>query len=205
MIFISIKDLLPLVPEMIDLFLSGLLFLVIYGWLNTRKYDVSLLIIWSLFISYIIKTFYSIIPINIGKPYMAVLYIITGALLAVLITWIKQTRLIKKIMPYLNNKSVNDDIFDDIIDYQKKTMMSVYLKSSNIYYIGRLAFREEKGNDSWICLVEYGVLDKDSNKIIYDPGEADLKTSVAINLSNVERIEMVYEDDSKVWERMYGA
>lgn len=112
MILISIKDLLPIVPEMIDLFLSGLLFLVIYGWLNTRKYDVSLLIIWSLFISYIIKTFYSIIPINIGKPYMSVLYIITGALLAVLITWIKQTRLIKKIIPYLNNKSVNDDIFD---------------------------------------------------------------------------------------------
>lgn len=83
-------------------------------------------------------------------------------------------------------------------------MMSVYLKESNIYYIGRFAFREEKGIDSWICLIKYGVFEKESNKKIYDPDKGGLKSSVVINLSNVERIELVYEDDSKVWQRMMG-
>lgn len=83
-------------------------------------------------------------------------------------------------------------------------MMSVYLKSSDIYYIGRFVYREEKGNDSWICLADYGTLDKQSNKIIYDPEEADVKSSVVIPLSNVERIEIVYENDSNVWKRIDG-
>lgn len=204
MIFISIKDLLPLVPDLIDLFLSGLLFLLVYGWLNTKKYDISLLVIWSLFISYIIKIFYDVVPLNLKGANMSIVYIATGVLLAIILTSLKQTRLIRKIVPHLNNKSVNDDIFDDIIDYQKRTIMAVYLKNSDIYYCGRFAFREEKGNSSWICLFEYSVIDKKTNDFIYDPSKAGLKSSVTIPLSNVESIEMVYENDSDVWQRMTG-
>lgn len=83
MILISIKDLLPLVPDLIDLFLSGLLFLTVYGWLNTKKYDISLLVIWSLFVSYIIKTFYGLMPFVLSGTYMSAIYIATGVLLAI--------------------------------------------------------------------------------------------------------------------------
>lgn len=204
MIFISIKDLLPIIPDLTDLFLSGLLFLMIYGWLNTKRYDISLLTLWSLFISHIIKICYDITPINLAKPYMSALYILTGIVLAVLITWLKRREIIGKIISSFNNKSINDDIFDDVIDYDKRTLMRVYLKSSNIYYLGRFAYREENGNDSWICLFEFGVIDKETNDEIYDPSNCDLKSSVVINLSNVERIELIYEDDSKVWQRMNG-
>lgn len=204
MIFISIKDLLPLVPDLIDLFLSGLLFLLVYGWFNTKKYDVSLMTIWSLFISYIIKIFYSITPLKLSNSYMSIVYIATGIIAAILLTWLKQTKLIKKIVPYINNKSINSDIFDDIIDYEKRTYMSVYLKNSNIYYLGRFAFREENGNDSWICLFDYCTIDKVSNEEIYNPTKSELKTSVAIPFSNVERIELLYENDSDVWNRMIG-
>lgn len=196
------KDLLPIIPELIELFLSGLLFLTVYGWLNSKKYDISVLTLWSFFISYIIKAFYDLFDMNLKQSHTAATYIITGVLLAFLITWLRQTKFIKKVFTHFNHKSINDDIFDDVIDYDKRTMMSVYLKSSDLYYIGRFVYREEKGNDSWICLADYGTLDKQSNKIIYDPEEAALKSSVVIPLSSVERIEIVYENDSNVWKRI---
>lgn len=202
MIFISIKDLLPLVPDLIDLFLSGLLFLTTYSWLNTKKYDISILVIWSLFISYIIKTFYGLISFGLSGACVSATYITTGVLSAICITFLKQTRFIKDIMVRFNNKSVNDDIFDDVIDYEKRTIMAVYLKNSDIFYSGKFGFREEKGNDSWICLFDYIVVDKENNEEVYNPEASNLKSSVVIPLSNVERIELVYEDDSKVWNRI---
>ena len=200
MIFISIKDLLPLVPDLIDLFLSGLLFLLVYGWLNAKKYDMSLLIIWSLFISYIIKAFYEAIPFKLNAVTASFIYIITGVLLAIICTRLKQTAFTKNILLHINRKSANDDIFDNVIDYDKKTFMRVYLKNSKFYYLGRFLFREEKGNDSWICLVEYSTVDKETDDEIYDPEKSNLKSSVVIPLSNVERIELIYENDSKVWK-----
>ena len=204
MIFISIKDLLPIIPELIDLFLSGLLFLTIYGWLNAKKYDISILTLWSLFISYIIKSFYNLIELNLKQSHTSAVYVITGVLLAFLLTWLKQTKLIKKILPFFNHKSINDDIFDDVIDYDQSTMMSIFLKNSDIYYIGRFAYREEKGNDSWICLADYVVINKQTNETTYDPAKDNLKSSIVIPLSNIERIELVYENDSKVWKRING-
>ena len=204
MIFINIKELIPLVPDMIDLFLSGLLFLVIYSWLNTKTYNISLMIIWSLFISYIIKTFYGILPVNLNSPLKSIIYIVTGTVLPFFFTWVKQTKFVKRITPYFNHKSINDDIFDDVIDYEMGTIMSVYLKSSNIYYAGRFAYREEKGNESWISLYKYNVVNKKTNEIIYNSEKAELKSSVVIPLSNVESIELIYEENSKVWSRMMG-
>lgn len=38
--------------------------------------------------------------------------------------------------------------------------------------------------------------------MIYDPDIANQKSTVAINLKDIERIEIIYEDDSDVWERL---
>ena len=193
----------PVEPDLIDLFLSGLLFLLLYGWLNTEKYNISLLTIWGLFISFIIKNLYGVLPVNLPKPVMSIIYILTGIVLAIIATLLKRSTFVGKIVSKINNKTLDDDIFDNVIDYEKQTFMAVYLKTSDIYYLGRFTYREEKGNDSWICLSDYGVIKKGTDEEICDPDKANLKSSVVIPLSNVERIELIYEDDSKVWEQMH--
>lgn len=135
---------------------------------------------------------------------MSFIYILTAVVFAVVITRLKQTRIAEWALLHLNHKSINDDIFDDIIDYDKQTMMCVYLKSSDVYYVGQFVFREEKGIDSWLCLSGYSTVSKDSNEEVYNPERSDLKASVAIPFSNIERIEIFYSDDSKVWWRMNG-
>lgn len=39
-----------------------------------------------------------------------------------------------------------------------------------------------------------------SDELLYDPQKSNTKATVAINLHDVERIELIYEDNSKVWK-----
>lgn len=194
--------------DLINLFLSGFIFMHTYNWFNNKKMDISILTIWSLFISTLIKSFYTSVHIfllsntKIPDALKIIIYSATGLLLAILFTKLKETKAFNRLLYNINNKSINDDIFDDIIDYDKKTMMKIYIKSSDIYYIGKFSFREENGINSWITLIEYNCVDKKTNKKIFDPVEGGLCSSVAINLKEVERIEIIYENDSKVWEKM---
>lgn len=207
---ISLKDLIPIMSDLINLFLSGFIFIYTYNWLNNKKMDISILTIWSLFISTLIKSFYSVIHIfllsNVKIPdaIKIVVYSLTGLLLAVLLTRIKSTKVFIHMLYIVNNKSINDDIFDDIIDYDKRTMMNIYIKSSDVYYIGRFSFREENGIDSWISLVEYCCVDRKTNNKLFEPAEGGLCSSVAIHLKDIERIEIIYEKDSEVWKRLIG-
>lgn len=193
--------------DLINLFLSGFIFMYTYNWFNNKKMDISILTIWSLFISTLIKSFYSSVHIfllsntKIQDALKIIIYSITGFLLAILFTKLKGTKAFNRLLYNINNKSINDDIFDDIIDYDKKTMMKIYIKSSDIYYIGKFSFREENGINSWISLIEYYCVDRKTNNKIFDPAEGELCSSVTINLKEVERIEIIYEKDSKVWEK----
>lgn len=119
-------------------------------------------------------------------------------------TYLKNTKFLRLVLYCINNKSVNDDIFDDIIDYDKRTMMNIYIKSSNVCYVGRFAFREENGINSWIVLAEYYSMNRDTGDTILDLEEAGMLTSVAIKIKDIERIELIYEKDSEVWKRLKG-
>lgn len=101
-----------------------------------------------------------------------------------------------------NQKSINKDIFDEMIDYHNATYMYVYLKSSRIYYAGTFIFREENGHDSYIGLINYAVMNADSDEVLFKPDNNKIKSTVIINLQDVERIECIYNDDSEVWKRL---
>ena len=192
------------------MFLSGFIFIMIYNWLNSKRQDISIIVICSLFISTIIKALcsavheYILVDISFSNAIKVLVYCIIGLISPFIITYIKRTKLIRKILYLSNYKSINDDAFDDIIDYEEPTMMSIYLKSSDVYYVGKYCYREEKGLDSWIVLINYCCVDRKDNRIIYDPKKENHKSTVMINLNDVERIENIYEDNSKVWKQLSG-
>lgn len=207
MILININDLISIVPELTDLFLSGFIFMYSYSWLNNKKIDIPIFTLLSLFISILIKSFYSTIHIfilsniTIHSSIKVIVYTLTGLLLAIMCTFLKDTNLFGELLYRINNKSINDDIFDVLIDYNKRTMMYIYLKSSDEYYIGRFFYREEKGINSWISLVKYCCMDKNTGTPKFDSENSELVSSVIINLKDVERIEIFYEKDSAVWKK----
>lgn len=208
MIFININDLISIVPDLIDLFLSGFIFMYVYSWLNNKKIDISIFTVLSLFISVLIKSFYSTIHIfilsntTVHSSVKVITYSLTGLLLSILCTNLKNTKLFGGLLYKINNKSINDDIFDAVIDYDKKTMMCIYLKSSDVYYVGRFCFREENGINSWISLAEYCRVDKETNSPKFDSHNSEVSSSVVVNLKDVERIEIFYEKDTDVWKKL---
>lgn len=191
-----------------NLFLSGFIFIMMFSWLNSKKYDNAVLVVWSLVISYIIKIFYSAVhsivftDVDINEYVKVLIYIITSVGLSFLVTKLLRIKVLRRILYKTNNKSINDDIFDDIIDYEEPTMMSIYLKSSEVYYVGKYCYREEKGLDSWIVLIDYCCANRNNNKILYNPQKENKKSTVMINLHDVERIENIYEDNSEVWKHL---
>lgn len=201
----SIKDLMSIIPDLTNLFLSGFIFMRVYGWLNNKKIDITIFTIMSLFISILIKSLYAtlhifILPgVDIHESVKVIIYSSTGFILAILCTQLLKINLFRKLFYKINNKSINDDIFDEMIDNDKRTMMNIFLKSSDTYYIGRFYFREQKEAESRIALVDYYRMDQNDLTPKFDPDCSGIGSSVIINLQDIE---IFYEKASKVWERI---
>ena len=99
----------------------------------------------------------------------------------------------------ISRKSFNSDVWRDIIDYKEGTTLKIFLKNSSVVYIGKLILHEEKGLDSWFVLKDYicSYLDKDEE---FNGEDCEYPTTVALNLREVERIELFYCKDTKVFD-----
>lgn len=201
---INLNELILIIPDLINLFLSGFIFMVIYNWLRAKKMELYLIFIWSLFINAIIKTFYSVLhsviftSYNFNESIKNGIYLATATLLPFIIFKIQNTDFFRNLLFKLSRKTVHDDILDDVIDLNKRTVMALYLKNSNQYIIGTFKLKEEKGNDSYISLSPYIVYSSENNEELYNT--EDKKMSALVNLKDVERIDLLYEDDSETWK-----
>lgn len=178
--------------------------MIIFNWLTSTKMEMYLVVIWAVFANVFIKSFcgaiHSIIlpEIDFNNNLKVILYIVTALVTSALISWLYNSTFIKKFLYKLGKKTFGNDVFKDIVDYNKRTMMMVYLKESDIMYGGIFKLKDEKGADSYITLIKYCLYEKNSNTLIRDFNKQ--KASVVINLRDVERIEIIYEDDSEVWD-----
>lgn len=198
---INLKDLIGVIPDLISLFFPGFLFLSIYSWFVNKKNDISIIILWSLFVSYITNILAGLTPIE-NSSILSIISILIAVILSIVAIFICKSNIFAKILKAVNNKTINDDIFNDIIDYKKRTIMCIYLKNSDKFYCGTYCMREEKGLESWIVLVDYGV--SDDNGIVFDSTSVSQHYSMAVNERDIERIELVYEDDSETWKKIRG-
>ncbi len=190
-----------------SLFLPGFIYIQLYSWLNSKKNDITITTLWSLIISFIIKSFYSVIHSIVVTTYVfndalkIIIYIITAILLSVLVAALKKWKCVAKFLKWLNDKTLNEDIFDDVLDYKKPCILQIYLKTSPKLYIGRFVLREEKGLDSWIVLSDYVQMNTNNMEEEYCPSDHKQKSMVALNLRDIERIEIIYDNNSEVWKR----
>lgn len=204
MIIIDIHELVYIISDLINLFLAGFVFMTLYNWLTNAQMDTYVIGIWSLFANTLIKAFYSMIhswvlvKVDFNESLKILVYVFTAIGLAFAAVKVRESDKVKALLGKLDKKTVHKDILADVVDHKKRTMMIVYPKESNVYYIGVFRLHEEKGADSFITLIEYCLCNKDNDKIIRDYSAQ--KSSVIINLQNVERIELFYEEDSTVWE-----
>lgn len=160
----------------------------------------------SVAISYILKASCSwlhtnfFVDTNFGWSKRAVILCILSFVLSILCAVISERKFVNNISLRINNKSIHNDIWNDVIDYKNGTTLRFVC--DNCIYQGVLVEHEENGTDSWFVLEDY-IVEEDDTK--YSAKEMGLPCKLMIKISEVQRVEMFYgekqESKIKLWFR----
>lgn len=178
----------------------------IYNWLTNSQMDVYILGLWSIFVNALIKTLCSVIHIfvlsntSFNESIKTIIYVFTAMCLSIVTVKLRDCSYVRSLLNKIGKRTVHADILDDVIDYDKRTIMTVYLKDSDVYYRGIFRLRDEKGLDSYITLINYISFSVSDDEEIFNPKDANLNSTVVFNLHDIERIELFYENDSRTWK-----
>ena len=192
------------IPEILQYFVSGFIFLWIFNFLRTkRNSDVSLLLIGSVVISYVIKN----VVDSFGKLELRdeVLVCLSISTVFAFVAYGLYCKVFPWILRLFTNKSINDDLWRDVLDYSKGTTLKVFLKNESAFYTGDLMQHEENGLDSWILLTNYSRSYINEKREEVEEFDSDSCLSnfpkVMIPLIEVERIELFYKEDTEMFRR----
>lgn len=180
-------------------FVSGYVFLVIFSSLTSIKAEEKIKFIMSCVISYVNVTLISITnELFIHTRFLEEPLIVSG--LSIIfstissIIWAKlyTSKRFHNFMISYFNKSQNEDIWRDIIDFENGSMLKIYIKGYPYYIMGRYKSHEEKGEKSWFVLSAYTKIDKGSNFNYNNEPDFSLRDDIiiAIRLRDVEHIEI---------------
>lgn len=151
-------------------------------------------------ISYILKAICSVchdyifIDITFSWSRRVLILSLFAVVLSILTVFITEIKYINKILLHINNKSIHDDIWQDVIDYKNGTTLRFTCGST--IYTGILVGHEEKGNNSWFILEDFIVEDNDN---CYKAEDMSCQARIAVNLKNADRVELYYGIPSKSW------
>jgi len=160
--------------------------------------------IWSLFVNAFIVSVCSVLhnnfwtKIDIDENLKIIIYISIAITSAVLGARIYNSNWVKKLISKIGKKTFGNNVFKDVIDFDKKTMMLIHLKDSQFFYGGMFRLMDEHGSNSYVSLTNYCIYSEEDNQVIRDC--SNQKMAIVFNLQDIQRIELLYEDDSKVWE-----
>lgn len=201
----TLHSILEYVPEISQYFISGFVFLKFYCWLGNKQ--IPHLVIWSIIISFLITSLVKLLPINIP--------IISEILLGVAIAFVSgfllyklcHSMLMRRMAVKTIRKTLNKDFLDDLFDPEYATKAKVYMKTSSKCYEGIIFLKDENPNSEWLALNNYYVLDvaeesEKEPKVLFNYKEYSKPTCLIINLKDVERILLFYNESTKVFSSL---
>lgn len=178
--------------------MPGYISISIFNFSLTKKNNQKDTLIFSCAISYILISLVALIRIDFFKylPNTAIinsgLAAIIGIVFSIFCAILSQRKWFKKLTVKLFHKTLNTDIWRDILDLENGSNLKVYLKNKNYYLIGHLKNLEENGDESWIALSAFAKFDKKKNENYKnEPSYLDRSDIIiTVRLSDVEHIEI---------------
>lgn len=200
----ELKKILDNLPLLLQYFVPGYLSIKWLGFTLSKKIDTKNELIFSCVTSYCFLSLISLIRIKCFQniPNTAIvnsaLAIIVGIAISSLITILSQNKRFRKLTVKLFHKTLNDDIWRDVLDLEHGSNLKVYLRDKDYYIIGHHKNHEEKGDDSWLALSGFAKFDKETNKNYKEePGYIDNQNVIiALKFSDIEHIE-IFNSDQK--------
>lgn len=185
-------------PLILQYVIPGYICVVVFTFALSKKIDTKNILVISCVISYALLSIVSLIRIKWFNwiPNTAIinsgLSMIIGILFVCLMAILSQRKWFKKITVKLFHKTLNNDIWRDVLDLENGSNLKVYLKNQDYYIIGHHKSHEEKGNDSWIALSAFAKFDKKTNKNYEnEPSYLDRKDIIiTLRFADIEHIEI---------------
>ena len=192
MIISNIKEIFTQLPLILEYFIPGFIFLSSFQYLTSRK-DTAYKIIGSVVVSYILKAICSICHQYVlsQRHFLwserVIILSVFALFTSVILVIISESHIVNKLLLKINNKSIHDNIWHDIIDYRNGTSLRVVCDDA--IYTGILVGHEEKGIDSWFVLEDYIV--NEGNEF-YSSEDMTIKSRIVLNFKNIKRVELYY-------------
>lgn len=209
-----ITDLIRNIPELLNYFVPGYIFISIYDFILLKKnnyQETNLTIFKSVTISYILKTLYDKI---ITKWEIEVLYreidpllniiilLFMSTILGYLFGLIGYSSIINKLLLKIGiHRTVKDNIWSNII--KKGHYLRIFAKDYSKSYCGQCTYYENDEKEPIVVLSRYQIFDS-SAEVICDYSN-DNTASIVLNLKDFERVDIFDQtndlkgmDDSKV-------
>ena len=115
--------------------------------------------------------------------------IIIGSIGAVIFALIFRAKWFSNLLVKCFNKTPNDNIWMDIIDFKKGSNLKIYERGKDYYITGHHYANEEKGNDSWFAVTAYSKKRVENDEVIEDHSSNE-KDILAVRLSDVDHMEI---------------
>lgn len=187
------------IPGLLQYFIPGYWVLFLFCFLTSKKINATTKNILSCVISYILLSLIylirNIIPLNLipnNALSNSALSLIIGTIFSILISFILINEKTSKILTKFFYKTINDNIWRDVLDLENGSNLKVYVKDKDYYVIGSCDTYEENGDSSWISISGFAKYDKITNKE-YNNEEGyinDYSVLYVIRLSDIEHIEV---------------
>ncbi|MBQ9590168.1 MAG: hypothetical protein IJR29_08310 [Butyrivibrio sp.] len=194
----QLKDLLENIPLLFQYFIPGFVSLSIFLYLSSKRgMESQSKLIFSVVISYLLIAFTEVL-IGLAKRMeflkesvlvKSAIAILIGIACSTLMAWIFRSTWFSKLLVWLFNKTPNDDIWMDILNFKKGSNLKIYGKDCDYYIVGHHLVNEEKGNESWFAVTAYSKYSIGNEKLIEDHSNDD-NAILAIRLSDIDHMEI---------------
>lgn len=129
-----------------------------------------------------------------------VLGIITSILGGWLSALIIKSKSFNEVLYHMGRKSINDNILDDILDYDNGCALQLFDNDNSHVYVGHLFGCEEKAKESYIVLRGYSVylMDAETEELTVVSEKTEYESLLCVNLSDIRRIQVYYPENSNI-------
>jgi hypothetical protein len=203
---VEIDKIIQAIPSILQYFVPGYVFLKIWFFLRRSHTSdqisfITLSVVISFFIITLVDTLDAIIlPDIYFLEWSAItVYVLVAVVFSFAFYKILLSPDIKNIFAQIFGQTYNKGIWKDVIDYSGGTLIFVYLKSG-VIYTGNFNSISEDPADSWLTLKGYRC--KTLDGVEYDSTTEPYPSLAVINLRDVDRMEVIYDKDSKVPPKM---
>lgn len=208
----ELAEVIAQLPIIVDYVVPGFVFVNIYFFFTSRfisneKYRLVMYVISSSIIQALDKTVLNVLNcrfilenlsvIGLSKTLVVSLSAVGWGIIAIEIT---ESSWFNTLCRLINHKSIHENIFRDVIDYEGSTL-ELETQDGTVM-VGKLHCHEEKGEGSWFVLSDY-VIDKispeDKQTIRIQSTDYANESMVMVRLSDVKQIRIFYGAYKRDW------